>query len=281
MALVAGNPEGLKRKDRLRGLIPRVLKDLLLAALTNDRVGKAVGWAFHDRIPCRGARIATSSRFVTARTKAEILFGVYERAEIDQALAYIAPGADALELGGSIGVNSVQIAGRLGPRDRLIVVEANPELCELARENLARNRREVRAVVVQAAVSYEGDGAALAYEVREDSLRGAIASTANAPTQLPAQAVTLRELVDRFALSDFFLISDIEGGEAGLILMDREALQRAKRVIVELDPGRHAGRLISIEEQVALMVEAGFRLEHRHGNRFVFDRLATVVRSTE
>lgn len=270
--MIEGSPALLRFKDGLRRWIPRSAKDLFIRLVLNDRVGRLIGKVFRDSIPFRGCRICTRSSFVQPSTKAWLFFGLYERAEVDQVRAFVEPCSTVLECGGSIGVNSVQIARRIGPGGRLIVIEPNGELCGLLRQNLARNCPRVETTLVNAAVSYSGKPVRLTYERAANSLRGVARDSGGANSIDGIESVTLRDLVELFGLEDYILVSDMEGAEAEMFLCDGESVRRAKRIISELDPGDHQGEIVSVERQIATLRDLGFRVVHRHGNRMVFER---------
>jgi len=271
--MIEGSPALLRIKDRLRGFIPRAAKDLFIRVALSDAVGHVVGATFRDAIPYRGSRICTRSALVQASTKAWLFFGLYERAEVDQVRAFVEPGATVLELGGSIGVNSVQIARRIGARGRLIVVEPNPELCGLLTENLERNCPEVSATVVSAALSYAEGPLRLTYERGRNSLKGVTSESGGIGVIDGIEAVSLRQLIESFALDDFVLVSDMEGAEAEMFLVDGDSVGRARLIIAELDPGSHGGEPVAVDRQISELRALGFEIVHRHGNRIVFQRV--------
>lgn len=270
--MIEGSPPLLRFKDRLRRLVPRAAKDMFIRLALNDTVGRIVGKAFRDSIPFRGSRICTRSRLVQPSTKAWLLFGLYERAEVDQVRAFVEPGATVLECGGSIGVNSVQIARRIGSGGRLIVVEPNRELCALLRDNLARNCPETSATVVNAAISYSTRLPRLTYERGINSLKGITKNDGGGDFGAAVEAVRLSDLVQRFTLDNYVLVSDMEGAEASMLLCDGAAVRHARRVIAELDPGVHEDESVSVERQIRELGNLGFEIAHRHGNRMVFER---------
>ena len=117
-------------------------------------VGAALAAFYKDRIPHRGALIRTDHPAVSPRTKASLRWGFYERAEIDFAQRYLRPSVDCVELGTSIGVLAVHVARRLSISSRLICVEANPELADIAESNLRMNAPHANVTMIRAAISF-------------------------------------------------------------------------------------------------------------------------------
>lgn len=264
----------LERKDRLRMRWPGPVKRVVRLLLLNRVVGTALGWLYGDRIPHRGSVIATSAPHVAPGAKAALYFGWYERAEIDQVCAYLAPDVDVVELGASIGANTVEILKRVRPTTRVVAVEPDRRNLVLLRRTLALNGLSDRVVVVAAAIDYSGAAHAAFAPARADHLRGRLHPGSGEPAE-PVPCTTLGALRAAHRIGRFQLVCDIEGAEVGVLWDDADALADCVRILIEIDGGQHRGRHFGIEAAVERILALGFTLRHRHGNRMCFERGAT------
>ena len=123
------NISKLKRKDSIRLRVPYPVRQFIRALAVNKVTGEIIGKLFQEKIPHRGCRIDTSAKRMDATDKAALFFHFYERSEIDQTIAYLDNNYDVIELGGSIGANSTQIVRRVINTAKVIIVEADPEIC--------------------------------------------------------------------------------------------------------------------------------------------------------
>ena len=212
----------------------------------------------------------TCSPRIMPTTKAMLFFEIYERSEIEQAQAFLAPNYDVIECGASIGANTVQIMMRA--TGKVVAVEADPELAGILSRNLEENFGPGhKCAVVNAAVDYSG-AAAVEFSTGSDSLRGRVGSEQNDPARPKVQvpAVTLESLIARYGLGDFVMVLDVEGAEAGIFLHAAEALKKCYRIIGELDGGVADGQWHSASDLIAHLASVGFVRIYGHGNRMVF-----------
>jgi FkbM family methyltransferase len=252
------------------------VKARVAGVLCAPLVGRALRRVYRDRVPCRllaGARIETASPVVLDRTVAAIYWGIYESAELRFVAQHLRGDLDAIEFGSSIGVVSLGISRRLEPGRRLVCVEADARLHELLGRNArAESRGEVE--IVNAAIDYEREE--VPFALGDSSTGGFLAEGdggAAGRAVEPVRATTLSALVAQHAVGDFVLVCDIEGAEVGLIDRDGEALARCQQLVLELHPGRLAGRNWSIEDLHRTITERhGMREIAAHGCVYVFER---------
>jgi FkbM family methyltransferase len=258
----------------IRRLLPRRLKEGLGEVLCSPAAGSAIGRLFGDRIPLGRMRFDTGAACISPRTKAQILWGIYESAEIRFVERFLEPSRDVLEIGSSLGVVGCFVARRLADSARLSCVEANPALIPIIEGNLRSNHpgREVR-VLNLAVVGADappmielqiGDTTAASRMVCDGSDR---AGTVRVP------GISLDGLHERVGYDRFTLVSDVEGAEAGWILGDCACLQRCDQIIIELHDASFAGRSVTHEELLdALTGRHGFTVTASYGPVHVLDR---------
>ena len=74
-----------------------------------------------------------------------------------------------------------------------------------------------------------------------------------------------REILARTGVSDFDLVSDIEGAESAFLLQDPDVLRRCRRAVLELHDTTVEGRAVSVSDLLAAAVAAGLQTIRRHG----------------
>jgi FkbM family methyltransferase len=248
------------------------VKLAIARALSSPVVGKVVGTLTRDHVPSNGVVIDTSKREFTPAIKAQILFRIYEGAEIRFIRKYLRGASHVVELGSSLGVTSAHILDVLAPNGSLTCVEANPFLLDTLRETVfaAQQKTGQKVTIVHGAVCSARDSepvgvAALA--VGHSSLGSRLDETRDpeSPARtLAVPTVTLSSLVE--GLSDYALVSDIEGTEAAFIAEEQDALRRAKRLVIELHPTRYRDHHVSTTDMTAWLVEDhGFRILEQRG----------------
>lgn len=212
----------------------------------------------------------TSSPRIVPAIKAMLFFEIYERSEIEQAQAFLAPQYDVIECGASIGANTMQIMMRVA--GKVVAVEADAELARILSNNLEENfGPSHKCAIVNAAVDYSG-AEAIEFSPGSDSLRGRVDSGQNnlAHPKVRVPAVSLESLIQRYGLGDFVLVLDVEGAEAGIFLHGFEALKKCYRIVCELDGGVSDGKWYSSSDLVSYLASIGFVRIYAHGNRMVF-----------
>jgi len=229
--------------------------------VTQAWVGRAAAFILHDNIPHRGLVIDTSDPVVTPRIKAALLARAYESGEYRFVRSYLPRDCDVIELGGSLGVISCSIRKHILPDQRQVVIEADPRLARILRGNLARNGCDRNIDVVETAISYGGD--TVSFGLGETSVSGRVALPGSTLDTIEVPATTLGKLVDRFALRDFAVVSDIEGVEWQIVENDLDTLKRARVLVLELHDSDGYG---SYQDLLAkLLATQAFELIDQYG----------------
>jgi len=241
--------------------------------LCHPLVGLAIRTVFRGRVPSLrfpGWRVALDAPGVTSRTAAEIFWGIYESAELRFVERHLCRDLDVVEIGSSIGAVSSAIAQRQDPNRRLVCVEANPQLHDLLRRNLAANAPGRRVEIVPRAISY--DGPTVSFGLGASNVSGRLATAGPGTEAVEVPATTLSEILRAQGLTRFALVADIEGGEAAIIEKDEPALRNCDQIVIELHATQLDGRDISIEDLVHNIEARGLALTARHGPVCLFER---------
>ncbi len=244
----------------------RRVKRFVELALSHPALGRLVGALLRDDIRIRGCRIDTSGDVVAPAAKAALFFGLYEKSEIRFVRRHLARDLDVVELGASLGVVSSHIAQHLAPQRRLVCVEANPRLLERARANVLRNAPGASVAFVHGAIDYSrGGGDTAAFSLSEGNLSSRLASPTTVGTVVSVPRVTLTGVLREHGLTEYALVSDIEGAEAALLLADRDALQGCRALVIELHDAEVEGQRVGVEDSIRTIESLGFILRDRSG----------------
>lgn len=206
-----------------------------------------------------------------------ILTGSYERPERELSKKWLPPDLPVIELGGSYGIVSHTLRKHLNDDARLIILEANPDLIDICRNNVEQAGAD-KTEVVQAALAYGQ------YMVRFTVTSGlhtshvaiggeTVGETSDREIEVPA--ITLAGLLTEKGIDgDYGLVCDIEGGEFDLFLNDVEALSRCALAIVELHPDPFVRRGESTSAFLESVSAAGFEVVEVMANVIAAKRIA-------
>jgi FkbM family methyltransferase len=219
------------------------LRARLAAAAMSPRVVRMVEPLTRRRVRHLGITVRTDSEVFDRNTRAEMLFGLYERAECLYVRDHLKGSDFTIEVGAGLGVCSAHVAAGMARGGHLICVDANPEFVPAIERNVApyaaRNRLNV--TVLNAGIANRDD-AVLNVEANPFASHvGAGASTTGGRT-IPIPGRTLASLVDEYEPPAFDLVCDIEGGEASFVLAEgNTGLERCRRIVIELHDGQADG----------------------------------------
>jgi FkbM family methyltransferase len=166
------------------------------------------------------------------RTGQNVQHGIGE-AQVQKALTdHLRPGMTFYDLGANIGFFSLMAARLVGPQGHVVSFEADPEISNRLRENLARNQF-THAHVEQKAVWSEP--ATVAFErvdpnTSPDRGLGHVSPNGSAPGTITVEAVSLDQYVASHPPPDF-LKCDVEGAEVA-VFHGAPRLLTGKRPIV-------------------------------------------------
>lgn len=251
------------------------LKEVIARNICRPFIGRTLSVIFHDQIPSNGMRIITNSKSISAETKAQIFWGIYESAEARFIRKYLPDDSDVIELGSSLGLTTCLIRRQIASSNRLISIEANQKLIDTIKSNLAINVLDREVIILNKAIDYSGNklvwlnfgndntGSYVTdghFEHRGEN--GAYVSTN-----------TLLDIVREYQLLDYVLVSDIEGAEAGIFLNDYEALKKCRQIIIELHTTTYGIKKIDPALICDIIInQHGFAMRDQYGVVFVFEK---------
>ncbi|MGM0812713.1 FkbM family methyltransferase [Thioalkalivibrio sp.] len=164
----------------------------------------------------------------------------YDVEEIDWLCAELAEGGCFVDIGGNIGLYSLHVGHRCGPRSRIIAVEPEPGLTERMQFNARNNGIQIE-LAVRALSDYSGVGTL--HSGGHQSGENTLIPGANGVT---VPVTTLLELCDELGIKDIRALKiDIEGHEERVLasFFDQAPRSLWPQAIV-IEHTTHANRII-------------------------------------
>jgi FkbM family methyltransferase len=244
-------------------------KTRIARMICHPRVGRLVRYLFRGTVPNRGCWVDVSDPSVSDRVCASLAWGLYESAEIRLVRRHLPKDLDVVDLGASLGVVSAHVAKRLAGRRKLVCVEANAALLDIARRNVTHNVPGQALEVVHAVLAY-GTEPVASFSASQDTLTSSLATAGDEGTQVPT--VTLSRVLSQNSIGDFSLVCDVEGAEAEMISADKEAFRRCHFIIIELHSTKLGDRIMNVPDLLSQVEGLGFRLVEQQGPVFALKR---------
>jgi FkbM family methyltransferase len=243
------------------------MRAAIAQALVSPPAVQCVAKITRRRVRHRGLTIRTDHPAFTPRTRAELFWGLYERAEITFLRRFLRESSAVIELGAGRGVSSAHIAATMPPGGTLVCVEANPHVLEITGRNLQQHAgpRDIDARLVNAAMAEPSEQTTFVVEpdLLESHLGVDKGGTGDAVT-IPS--VTLQQLRVEQRIDVFDLVSDVEGAEAQFIVGSDLGLDGCRTLVIELHDCSYEGIDYSAEDLLRSLKERwGFRILARKG----------------
>jgi FkbM family methyltransferase len=257
-----------KASDRIgpqNGLVTAsALKIKIAGIVTSARAGNVIGTVTRRRIRHMGVQFDTRSPDFSPQIRARMFWGMYESAETKFIKSHLRDSETVVELGSSLGITSAHIATTMNPRGHLVCVEANPQLVPGLRQRIMEHAESLQVEVIHAAVTSHCGTTALALAPETMSSHLAVAEP---PRELVVYvpALTLRDILRQTHVTEFDLVSDIEGGEAAFLLQDPSSLDGCRNAVIELHEIITAEAKVSVFDLIDAATTAGFQVASRHG----------------
>jgi len=264
-----GNISFLRNPDN-RGAM--AVKQWVDNILCSSAVGHVIAMVTGGVVPIYGLRIDTRSSVVSPQVPAQLLWRIYESAELRLLDRYLCITECIVELGTSLGVVASAAARRLPAGGRFIGVEANPELIEIAYCNITRNAPAIDTEVIHGAIDYSSPRGSSVMFSSNSSHTASKLMQATADGEFSAPVIRLGNLLRERGITDYVLIMDIEGAEAGLLLRDPQSLTLCRQILVELHNTEYDSQPYTCTELRSRIEELGFRVKAQYGNVMVFNR---------
>jgi FkbM family methyltransferase len=238
--------------------------------ITGDRAGRFIGALTRDRIRHHGIWFDASSKDFSPSVRAQMFWGAYESAETRMIQNSLRNRTSVVELGSSLGVTTAHIAALMTPGGHLVCVEANPRLLPGLHERTLERAPSLKVDVVHAAVTDYCGSTTLV--LASETVGSRIGKPHPDEKVIEVPALTLHEILRRTEVTDFDLVSDIEGAETSFLMTAPAVLKRCKRAVIELHETTVGDERISVPDLISAATAAGFTIIARHGPVLAFAR---------
>ncbi len=189
----------------------------------------------------------------------------YERPERIMVERHLDPKLPLIELGGSLGILSSLLAKKLEAGVRYDVVEANPTIIDVCRENAHCTNPTCEIHVHNLAIAYG------AKEVSFHASDNIHISKLSENGNVVVRAETLSSLLNTAGNPHHYtLVMDIEGAEYDVLQSDPQAFATCSLAIIEIHPKVFAERQKSVADFLTLVSKAGLTLIDQIENTYTF-----------
>ena len=186
----------------------------------------------------------------------------YEQNELQLLKRILRPTDRVLEIGAGIGFLALQSAKLIGS-ERIIAIEANPAIFEIAVSNARCNAMQVK--FLNGIVSAKAGRAS--FNICSQFWKSTTKGNKDTSRSVTVPALAWNEIF--LQSSPSVLVIDIEGGEEDLV--DFWKLDGVRSIIIEIHPWI-IGDLSAMRVSTSL-TEAGFQEIERSGNVHLFERI--------
>jgi FkbM family methyltransferase len=226
-----------------------------------------------------GGRSATADGFtlavppgvISAEMAFRLISGGIDAGDGRNLAKHARPGDFVLNLGGGCGLTALRALRRVRPGGAVVMVEPDPRLHELARENFRRNGMDEIRSYAAAAVAKRDAGPTTFY--RSTDFWGSSLRDTGEGEAITVDTVYPPDLVDRSHHGRKILLCDIEGYETEL-LAKSEVIELFDVIIAELHlrpaPVESRSPFVAIFDTLS---SCGFKIVDVDDNDFVFARV--------
>ena len=250
------------------------IKAHIFSLLSNNVIGSIILFLFKEKTPDMrwpGFRFNLKNDFVSKKNIASVFWGFYESAEIRFIEKYLNETTDVIELGSSLGVVSSHIVSRLCVGQKLICVEANPNLVRNIEENIKRaNKQGCTVSVINKAIGYHSKKVYLQLSSNNTETRVSGADD-KSDQSICIETSTLQQIVNDNLTGNYTLVCDIEGSEIELLINDEAVLKKCTYLFIELHDTIYNTINYTVKQLRELIVSKhGFKEKDSYGNVYYF-----------
>ena len=236
------------------------IKLIVSKIVVNDFTGKLISILFSNKIIFNSLCIDISSPIIRNRIAASLFFKTYESTEVRFISKYLKGYEGAIvELGASIGVVS-SILAKANPKAKLYSFEADKRFIPIIENNFKINS-------ISNANCFNEIVGASGYEFipGEDNTMGKISKSISQTNKM----TSLSQLMQKYNLSAFVLVSDIEGAEYFVLQEEDAVFDAISLLIIELHPIQIENKLVSVEDLKTRIETLGYEIYDQYGANVV------------
>ena len=155
----------------------------------------------------------------------------------------------------------------MSKENKLICVEAFPDLCDLTTKNLQLNGAYDNSKVYNSAVNYSDKNVNIFFSPGSSNTTGSISTNKINKNSINISKTTLSKIKDNNCIREFILVMDIEGAEIEIILNEEESLKDCKHLFVELHETTLDKNLYRVDDMIDILINIHkFKLIDKNDN---------------
>jgi FkbM family methyltransferase len=210
-----------------------------------------------NRARIDGAILDVSNPLIPTRDKAPLLKRTYERPE-RLLMRHLPLRFPLIELGANIGALACIANRRLHSPTQHVVIEANPELIPILERNRTLNSAQFR--IEQMALAY--DVSEITFYLADKLVASSLIQSKGRPVTV--RTTTLAQIAARAGFTNFSVICDIEGAEAGMIEQEIDLMRDCIPCLILEHHPKLLGRETA-DRLHQMLVSAGLEVRERRG----------------
>lgn len=247
-----------------------LFKTLVRNILISDLLGDCIRFFKRD-VSIGQLKFAISSKQIRGKIVALLYFNKYEKEELEMIRTHMRTDLPIIDLGSSLGVVATTAASI--SNEKIVCVEANPELISIISSNLSKNGkvRSDFAIVNAAICDRHCADKSIFFSSRGSNELGRICDPGTEGA-IEVQAMLLSKIVEREVHNEFVLISDVEGAESAFLFSDSNALDNCAQLFIELHPVNWNGIDLSVNDLREQIKSLGFVEKEQRGTNFYYTR---------
>lgn len=205
---------------------------------------------------------------LTSRLRRRIIAGKYESHERQLLKSFLEAGDSVFELGASLGIISSLALKAIGPKGRLLAVEANPSLSEPFHRHLAANGLKAELVTCICIPTWDDDEDVSGWHAVHtggNTLQGRVTDYTGSDA-MRIESRTAAAICAAHHFEPNALICDIEGAESVWVTKAETIPHCVRKILVELHPWL-VGPVVA-GKTLAALGNAGFKVRAFSGTVF-------------
>lgn len=229
----------------LRGatFIAKKMGDIALAASKN----------LEPSISINNIRLSDEIFSLNNGTQRNIITGGYESEEFEIIDEHLPQDEDVIELGGGIGYISTLINSKISEDNDQIVLEANSNLIEILQNHKEINKADFK--ILNKAYNPTKDS--LEFLIKDSFLSSTAQYEDEEGETVEVDALSLRDLSERFSIESFSLVTDIEGAEYEMLEEEFDLIsEKCEFVLIEF---HNTEKEKNYNELIEKLKENGFK----------------------
>jgi len=184
----------------------------------------------------RGVLIPTSEKTFGKDIRSRFIKGTYESEEVKAINKHLGEARDIIDLGASTGFLTVYLINMFDRSVRAIAVEGNRKMIPVLKKVRSLNNGNFE---IESS-AYHSSLDTVNFNVHHLTVGGSIQRETKNKEKV--NAISLKDIAEKYKIEDFICIVDIEGGEADLINNELRVLEkRCRMLFVEFHEGYAEG----------------------------------------